>query len=275
MIYGGVGFNPNIVPSTDRLRGEAGDDIIYIGSDGAEAMGGVGNDTIYGGDAYDEIFGEAGNDLLYGGGDNDGINGGGGDDYIDGGTGADNMAGYDGNDTYIVDDAGDVIYETGGFNTALSSVSYTMVFGINVLTLTGSANLVGTGNLLDNTINGNDGQNSLYGLGGNDTLNGGGGDDILVGGLHNDTLVGGDGNDELYAGNAEDPDLGYSTLNPSFPEYYHGPTLDRGANVDIVLGGAGDDFVSVGYGDFADGGAQTNWSSGDILFLSLAASPAG
>jgi hypothetical protein len=51
------------------------------------------------------------------------------------------------------------------------------------LTLTGTAAIDGTGNTLDNTINGNGGANVLSGLEGNDTLNGNGGDDRLFGGL--------------------------------------------------------------------------------------------
>src|SRR5262249_51104050 len=38
----------------------------------------------------------------------------GGNDYLDGGTGADSMTGGLGNDTYVVDNAGDVVTEGGG-----------------------------------------------------------------------------------------------------------------------------------------------------------------
>jgi len=56
------------------------------------------------------------------------------------------------------------------------------------LTLTGSANIDGTGNSGNNVITGNDGKNTLSGGFGNDSLTGGLGADILVGGFGNDTL---------------------------------------------------------------------------------------
>ncbi|WP_281174391.1 DUF4214 domain-containing protein [Skermanella stibiiresistens] len=50
------------------------------------------------------------------------------------------------------------------------------------LVLTGTTNLNGTGNDLDNKIAGNGGNNVLYGKAGDDTLNGGAGDDQIDGG---------------------------------------------------------------------------------------------
>ncbi|MDP3846981.1 MAG: hypothetical protein Q8R10_11240 [Pseudomonas sp.] len=57
------------------------------------------------------------------------------------------------------------------------------------LTLTGTANINGTGNYRDNSITGNSGNNTLYGGAGNDTLNGGAGNDTMNGGAGNDTFV--------------------------------------------------------------------------------------
>jgi len=178
IIRGGVGFNPAIFPSTDRLRGDAGYDIIFIGSDGAKASGGDDDDTIYGGDAIDSIQGDDGNDILYGGGGNDGLHGGDGDDFLDGGTGADILSGSYGDDTYIIDNAGDVIYDNEGNNTVRSSISFILPEGTNTLILTGSADISGTGNLLANVINGNVGANILDGRAGADTMRGGAGDDL-------------------------------------------------------------------------------------------------
>ena len=95
------------------------------------------------------------------------------------------MIGGTGNDTYFVDNAGDVVDETGGDGTDLvqSSVTFSLsdavhaIGAIENLTLTSSGNINGTGNALANVITGNAGNNILAGLGGADALIGGGGID--------------------------------------------------------------------------------------------------
>ena len=62
----------------------------------------------------------------------------------------------------------------------------------------------GTGNTLNNIINGNGAANQLFGGGGNDTLNGDDGNDLLDGGDGNDTLNGGDDNDTIIGGAGND-----------------------------------------------------------------------
>ncbi|MDX2273936.1 MAG: calcium-binding protein [Hyphomonadaceae bacterium] len=110
---------------------------------------------------------------------------------LDGGAGVDAMTGGAGNDTYIVDDAGDVVTEValGGTDKVSSSVTWTLGAETENLTLTGASAINGVGNALANTINGNDGANTLNGAGGADTLNGGRGNDILTGGVGADNFV--------------------------------------------------------------------------------------
>ncbi|MDH5336384.1 MAG: putative Ig domain-containing protein [Nitrospira sp.] len=103
---------------------------------------------------------------------------------LDGGVGADVMRGKAGNDTYVVDDAGDVVVETtvAGIDTVESAISYTLTDHVEDLLLTGMGATSGTGNQLDNRIVGNSAGNVLDGAGGNDRLEGGaGGDTYLFG----------------------------------------------------------------------------------------------
>ena len=161
------------------------------------------NDTLNGGSGNDTLNGGSGNDTLDGGAGNDTLNGGAGNDTLNGGSGNDTMNGGDGNDTYIVDNVGDVVKESvdstlgGTADRVSSSVTYSLApgtaglqgFGIENLTLIGSANISATGNAKNNQINGNSGANTLDGGAGNDTLDGGAGDDTMNGGDGNDTYI--------------------------------------------------------------------------------------
>src|SRR5262249_22598158 len=95
--------------------------------------------------------------------------------------GADTLAGGTGNDIYIVDNTGDTVTENSGegTDTVRSSATYTLSANVENLTLTGSSNINGIGNSLNNTITGNSGDNTLSGGVGNDTLDGGSGIDTI------------------------------------------------------------------------------------------------
>ncbi|MFK8332590.1 cadherin-like domain-containing protein, partial [Pseudomonas sp. BJa5] len=184
----------------------------------------------------DVINGNPTDDTLQGLGGNDTLFGNGGNDTLDGGSGNDRMEGGVGNDTYVVDAAGDVVVEASnaGDDQVLASISYTLGNNVERLTLTGSANLNGTGNALANTLVGNAGNNLLDGGAGNDLIQGGDGNDTLQGGAGNDNLNGDAGND----------------------------LLDGGAGNDSMVGGSGDDtYVVDQSGDSVsealDGGSDT------------------
>jgi len=116
------------------------------------------------------------------------------------------MWGGRGNDTYIVDDRGDRVYESKnqGTDTVKAGVSYSLS-GTHVekLVLTGSANLNGTGNGLNNSLTGNSGDNVLKGEGGHDTIKGMAGSDKVYGGSGNDKVDGGAGNDRVDGGSGD------------------------------------------------------------------------
>ena len=129
---------------------------------------------VAGSDAADRVIGSSQSDDIFANG---------GDDFIDGRGGPDNMRGGSGNDTYVVDSVGDGVGENSGEGTdsVLSSVSINQLFAnVENLTLTGTANINGTGNALDNSIVGNSGSNVLNGGAGADTMAGGAGDDVYI-----------------------------------------------------------------------------------------------
>ncbi|WP_304611093.1 carbohydrate-binding domain-containing protein [Microvirga sp. ACRRW] len=161
--------------------------IVKNGTEGADSLSGAGG--------ADTLNGAGGNDALIGGDGTDSLTGGAGDDVLNGGAGADKMFGGAGNDRYVVDNAGDAVTELAneGTDTVEASIAYALGANVEHLILTGSADLNGTGNGLNNQITGNAGSNLLSGGAGNDTLDGGanatGKIDTLTGGTGDDTYV--------------------------------------------------------------------------------------
>jgi Ca2+-binding RTX toxin-like protein len=178
---------------------------------------------------------------------NDTIFGLAGNDTIDGGLGADRMEGGVGNDIYTVDtfsDDGfagndDQVIELAGAGTdrVNASINYRLPGEVENLTLIGAAAINGAGNLLANTINGNDAANVLSGEAGIDALNGNAGSDTLNGGDGNDTLNGG-ADDDLLFGDAGDD------------------KLDGGLGADRMEGDTGNDIYTVD--TYSDDGIATN-----------------
>ncbi|MDF8333566.1 calcium-binding protein [Novosphingobium cyanobacteriorum] len=133
-------------------------------------------------------------------------------DTIDGGAGTDLMGGGAGDDIYHVDSSGDKVTESksGGQDTVYATATFKLGTNIEVLVLQGGADIGGTGNTGNDTIEGNTGANLIDGGKGDDMLRGNDGDDTLIGNRGNDHLEGGAGADALSGG------LGSDTLTGGF-----------------------------------------------------------
>lgn len=178
--------------------------------------GGAAKDLLTGDGGNDRISGAAGNDLLGGRGGDDVMGGGDGVDWMHGGDGADRLNGASGSD--------DLHGETG--DDSLDG-------GVGNDTLTGNGGrdhlVAGDG---DDMLWGGEGADMLRGGTGNDALQGGLGHDRANGGTGADTVDGNDGNDTLWGDRAGHDDSATDFLN----------------------GGAGNDVLNMGAGDYANGG---------------------
>ena len=226
---------------------------------------------------FENVTGSQFNDTLIGSGGVNVLMGLGGNDYLDGGAGADHMFGGTGNDTYVVDNAGDVVDETDGDGLDLvkASISFSLADAVHAigdienLTLTGKANISGTGNDLDNVLIGNSGANILIGLGGNDTLNGGGGADHMLGGTGNDTYVVDNAGDVVDETGGDGLDLVKASVSFSLADAVHAIgdienlTLTGTANINatgnaldnVLIGNSGANTLKgLDGNDFLDGG---------------------
>lgn len=191
----------------DTLEGRGYNDVYLIDNAGdvvIEAVG-AGSDTVLSSVSYSlgagvEKLVLVGSSALAGTGnsDNNVLTGNGGDNTLDGGGGRDTMAGGAGNDAFVVNVAGDVVIEreSEGVDTVRSSIAYALGENVENLTLTGTGTVDGTGNGLDNVLEGNASNNVLDGGPGSDTLLGWGGNDTLVNGAGSSYMDGGSGSDE-------------------------------------------------------------------------------
>ena len=149
---------------TYRITNKYVENLILTGNDNIDGRGNNQANYIEGNSASNVLRGAGGNDTLYGGG------------------GVDSLYGGADDDTYIVDNNTTLVKELAdeGIDTVLASVDYTLTNHVENLTLTGTENLSGTGNTMDNIIIGNSGDNIIEGKKGNDTLQGGEGSDTYV-----------------------------------------------------------------------------------------------
>ncbi|MBY6119244.1 DUF4214 domain-containing protein [Mameliella alba] len=192
------------------------------------------------------------------------------DMQVTGTGGADTLVGTAGNDVFVVDHPDDIIIEEedAGIDLVRSSVDFELrAFGLSLenLTLTGTADLSGTGNGLDNVLTGNSGDNALNGAWGNDVIYGMAGDDTLQDTKGNDTLVGGTGNDVYYIDSPDDvvielPGEGHDRINTSvtFRMWADAPEVE-----DLVLTGSGAiDGIGNGWNNHITGNGAANYLDG-------------
>jgi Ca2+-binding RTX toxin-like protein len=182
---------------------------------------------------------------------------------LNGGTGADTMLGGLGDDTYTVDNVSDFVTENAGEGIDLvnSSITLTLAANVEVLALSGTSAINGTGNTLNNLVRGNTANNTLNGGAGNDILEGGTGVDTLTDTAGTALFNGGAGNDLITGGASAEIYLGGLGND----------TLTTGAGNDILLFNKGD-----GQDTFATGGTGSDTLSlgGGIAYTDLSFSKA-
>ncbi|MFM6254796.1 MAG: calcium-binding protein, partial [Dolichospermum sp.] len=166
-----------------------------------------------------------------------------------------------------------------GTDLVNASISYTLTNHVENLTLTGSGNINGTGNSLNNTLTGNSGNNTLTGNAGNDNLNGGAGIDTLIGGLGNDVYVVDTTTDTITENSGQGTDSIQSSVTFSlsvFPNIENltltGTTAINGtgnAGNNTIIGNSGDNTLNGGAGaDILTGGVGS-----DIFVFQFGQSP--
>ena len=229
------------------------------------------------------LIGNAGDNILSGGEGIDVLVGGDGNDQLRGGLGRDQLVGGKGNDTYEVDSRSDRVIEAfnEGTDTVNASIDYVLAANIENLVLTGTADIAGGGNSLDNHITGNSGDNLINGGLGDDTMEGGAGDDIYIVGSTGDVIIDSAGTDTirstidliLQAGIENGELLGLLDLNVTGNAAANELSGNSGDNLlgglggaDTLTGGRGEDgFVA----SVNDGSADTitDFVSGEDLLL--------
>ncbi|MFL6845744.1 MAG: M10 family metallopeptidase C-terminal domain-containing protein [Allosphingosinicella sp.] len=271
-------------PGADVLSGGSDSDFYFVDDDGDAILEGVSEgaaDRIFASVSYTLALGvyvetlsttdDAGTDpLVLAGNELDNrIIGNAGANTLYGMGGVDRLEGLAGDDSYIVDNALDVVVEAAGqgYDIVYSPVSYALGAGSEVEVLTvldrATTNAVDfTGNEFGNALFGNAGANQLSGGAGNDFLDGGAGDDRLDGGADVDTAsydTAGAGVTVslMLAGTAQDTGgAGVDTLigienlvGSAFADSLTGDgganLLDGRAGADFMRGLAGDDIYVV------------------------------
>lgn len=289
VLAGGLGNDTYITDRSDTIIENAGEgsdtvvaDFSYVLDANLENLTLAGMQAISG-------TGNAANNVLIGNSAGNVLLGLEGNDVLDGRGGADRMEGGSGDDVYVVDYVLDRVIElAGGGNDRIeASVSIALPDQVEVLLLTGSAGINGSGNSLDNMLTGNGAANILDGKAGADVMRGGGGDDTYVVDNANDTVL------EYFAGGVDtvrssvDWTLGSEIENVTLTGAARSATGNAWANTiigsngdnvlsgldgaDLLYGMSGNDILDGGTGrDLMDGGAGS-----DVYLLNSAAEHTG
>ena len=248
------------VTATDA-QGAPTSDTFDIVTTSPRVDGTAGDDVLTGSDFSDTISGFAGNDTLYGLGGNDALSGGSGSDNLDAGAGDDTLyfsvdatwasgtntanfgsmvddeftgtlftvdiSGKNESLDYFMGGAGiDTIVGTSGDDVILlqNQTNSPRLQGIEVISLGDGndvVNLGGTVNYGDIIVDGGAGNDTIWLSSGNDTLIGGAGNDDLDGNVGADVMIGGSGDDTYWVQDpadivieqvAEGIDTVYSTI---------------------------------------------------------------
>ncbi|MFB2552798.1 S8 family serine peptidase [Ensifer soli] len=222
---------------------------IAAGADTIEnIVTGDGNDTVTGNSLNNRILGMRGSDTLSGAD---------GNDTLDGGAGADILRGGRGDDTFIVDHAGDRVFEAAneGTDTVEASVSFSLAGqAIENLVLTGTAVINGTGNSAANTITGNGAAN---------LIDGGTGADQMRGGKGNDTYVVDNSRDRVFEASNEGIDTVRASVSFSLAgQAIENLTLTGTAAINGTGNSGANVLIGNGAANILDGGTGADQLSG-------------
>jgi Ca2+-binding RTX toxin-like protein len=140
-----------------------------------------------------------------------------------------------------------------------SSVSFVLPRNVEILRLTGTADINGTGGFAPEAIVGNTGNNVLDGGGGYDVITAKAGDDTLIGGLGADSLVGDEGNDVFLFNNVNESRPGQA--NRDFINgFVHGEDRIDLSTIDAnVFTTPNDAFVFVNNAAFSGAAGEVRW----------------
>jgi Ca2+-binding RTX toxin-like protein len=187
-LVGGIGNDVYVVDDTDDIIDDQGgpEDIDTVRTTLADYTLGAGLEALV-------ILNDSRFNVAQGNGLANDITTGSNDDYLYGYGGNDTLRGGLGNDAYFVGDAGDVVIEAAnsGYDSVFATVDFVLPEYVERLVFQSRQGLLGTGNSLDNSLSGWEGNDTLIGGAGNDLLSGG----IVSGNTGLDSLVGGTGND--------------------------------------------------------------------------------